>query len=170
SCNPCLAPRMSARATAGLDGRLHWTAAGLPERVRDTGRRIGLASTRRLSGDCGITGHRALRATLTPMPVFERLSLRVNGANAVGDVTDAWNRLVGGHRLAALTATAVGEPLHHAVENGDAYALYETLLERARSRYRVAVDVRAVSPAEVTRCELSLVPRGFDGEVELSLR
>lgn len=104
------------------------------------------------------------------MPVFERLSLRVNGANAVVDVTDAWNALVASHRLAALTATAVGEPLHHAVENGDAYALYETMLQRARARYRVAVDVRAVSSAQVTRYELSVVPRGFAGDVELALR
>jgi hypothetical protein len=104
------------------------------------------------------------------MPVFERLSLRVDGANVVADVTDAWNPLVGSHRLAALTATAPGEPLHRAVDNGDAYTLYETMLERARARFRVAIDVRAVSSAHATRYELSFAPRGFAGDVEISLR
>jgi hypothetical protein len=104
------------------------------------------------------------------MPAFERLSLLVDDANVVADLTDAWNPLVAGHRLAALTTTAVGQPLHRAVDNGDAYALYETMLERARARFRVAIDVRAVSPAQATRYELSFAPRGFAGEVELSLR
>jgi hypothetical protein len=104
------------------------------------------------------------------MPVFERLSLRVDGANLVADVSDAWNALAGSHRVAALTTTATGQPLHRAVENGDAYALYEAMLQRARARFRVAVDVRAVSSAHATRYELSAVPSGFAGEVELALR
>jgi hypothetical protein len=102
--------------------------------------------------------------------MFERLSLVVDGADVVADVTDAWNALVGDHRVAALTVAAAGEPLHRAVENGDAYTLYEAMLQRARARFRVAIDVRAVSSTHAARYELTFVPRGFAGEVEIGLR
>lgn len=104
------------------------------------------------------------------MPMFERLALVVDGANVVADATDAWNPLVCGHRLAALTPATAGEPLHRAVENGDAYVLYEAMLQRARARFRVAVDVRAVSSSHATRYELTVVPKGFAGDVEIALR
>jgi hypothetical protein len=44
------------------------------------------------------------------------------------------------------------------------------MLKRARARFRVAVDVRAVSSDHATRYELGAVPRGFAGEVDLTLR
>jgi hypothetical protein len=44
------------------------------------------------------------------------------------------------------------------------------MLQRARARFRVAVDVRAVTATHATRYELTAVPRGFAGDVEVALR
>jgi hypothetical protein len=97
-------------------------------------------------------------------------TLRIDPNDVVVAVDDAWNELVGTHRVAALQPATVGMPLSETVANGDAYTLYEVMLERVRTRFRVAVDVRAVSAQRAVRCELGLVLKSVEGEVELSLR
>jgi hypothetical protein len=97
-------------------------------------------------------------------------TLRIDAADVVVAVDDSWNSLVGTHRVGALQPATVGQPLWETVANGDAHSLYEVMLERVRTRFRVAVDVRAVSREHAVRAELSLVLRNLEGEVELSLR
>jgi hypothetical protein len=97
-------------------------------------------------------------------------TLRIDAADVVVAVDEAWNDFVAKHRVGALRPAVVGQPLWETVENGDAHSLYGVMLERVRTRFRVAVDVRAVSPEHAVRAELGLVLRNLEGEVELSLR
>jgi hypothetical protein len=99
-------------------------------------------------------------------------TLRVDGENIVTAVDDAWQRLAaGGFRVAGVgSPVVVGAPFHQTVESSDTYALYEAMFERVRARFRVAVDVRAVSRDCAVRYELGLVPHGSSGEVVVSLR
>lgn len=97
-------------------------------------------------------------------------TLRIDAADMVVAVDDSWNELVGAHRVAALQPAVVGASFREAVTNGDAHALFGVMLERVRTRFRVAIDVRAVSSQRAVRMELGLVLRTIEGEAELSLR
>jgi hypothetical protein len=97
-------------------------------------------------------------------------ALRVDADGVVASVDDRWNEFVGRHRIAGLRPVAAGTPFFEAVENGDTYALFGVMLERARNRYRVGVDVRAVTPEYASRVELALALCDPSGTVELTLR
>lgn len=99
-------------------------------------------------------------------------TLRVDGDGLVSQLDDHWNDFVAAHRVGALRPAAAGTPFWEAVESGDTFSLYGVMLERARGRFRVAFDVRAVTRASVSRAELVLAPVLGDrnAAVQLSLR
>lgn len=96
--------------------------------------------------------------------------LRVDGTDVVTAVDERWNELVSRRRVGALRPAEPGRPFWESVDNGDALALYRVMLERARSRFRVGIDVRFVDAGGAARGELGLVLRDQAGTVELSLR
>lgn len=102
--------------------------------------------------------------------IWDAPALRLDGEDVVVAVDEEWNAFVAEHRVAALRPTVVGAPLAEIVANGDMLTLVGVVLERVRTRFRVAVDVRAVSPSHALRCELSAVLLTAEGEVALALR
>lgn len=101
---------------------------------------------------------------------FPTFGLHVNGDDVVEGLDEGWNPFVGGHRVAALAPVQPGARFWEAIQGGRAATLYEVMLARARSRHRVALDVRAAEPGRLKGVELALTPRGFDGDVDVQLR
>jgi hypothetical protein len=97
------------------------------------------------------------------------VALRIDAEGGVELVDDRWNAFVAGRRVAALTPIDDGAPFRSAIEGGDAAALYDRILERARRGHSVDVDVIAMSATERMRLVLRVAPDGH-GAIDLGLR
>jgi hypothetical protein len=97
------------------------------------------------------------------------LALRIGANDIVELVDDRWNTFVAGGRIGALKPALDGAPFWSAVEGGHAASLYGRMLERARDRHAVVIDLTAVSASDRLRIALTVTPVA-DGAVDLSLR
>jgi hypothetical protein len=96
--------------------------------------------------------------------------LIVAANDSVVHIGDGWNSFVERHWVGSLLPVVPGTSFWSGVAGSGPTAMYDLLLEHARSRQSISIDIWAAAYDTTTKVDLSIAPSDAPGSVELTLR
>jgi hypothetical protein len=100
----------------------------------------------------------------------QTLRLTIAANDSVVRASDGWNSFVEEHWVGSLQPVVPDTSFWSIVAGSRPTAMYDLLLETARSGHSIGIDVWAAAREATTKVELSVAPCDALGHVELTLR